>query len=116
MLLHCDKVLQIALNKVILPKTNPVILGIGILTKIEMKIFNNGIPPNMPTYGILIVKENCNFEQCRTDLLRTIDEFLFFSKQNKLPQRHMLFGEMSAKDWGRMEYKHLNHHLKQFGL
>jgi len=26
------------------------------------------------------------------------------------------FGEMKEKDWGFMEYKHLNHHLKQFNV
>ncbi|MCF6222561.1 MAG: hypothetical protein L3J34_02410 [Flavobacteriaceae bacterium] len=27
-----------------------------------------------------------------------------------------MFGEFTAKQWGKMQYKHLDHHLKQFGL
>ncbi len=28
---------------------------------------------------------------------------------------HPLFGPMSGRDWSRMHYKHMDHHLRQFG-
>lgn len=31
-------------------------------------------------------------------------------------QPHPLFGEISQKDWGRLIWKHLDHHLRQFGI
>lgn len=31
-------------------------------------------------------------------------------------QPHPLFGEISQKDWGRLIWKHLDHHLRQFGM
>ena len=73
---HCDKILQVALGKLILPKRNLLIQTIGIITKIEMKIFNNGIPRNMPTFDKVKVSENCNFEKSRENLLKTLDEFI----------------------------------------
>lgn len=30
--------------------------------------------------------------------------------------RHPLFGKMSHKDWGRLGYLHVHHHLTQFGV
>ncbi len=30
-------------------------------------------------------------------------------------QPHPLFGNISQKDWGRLIWKHLDHHLRQFG-
>ena len=116
MLSHCDKVLKVPLGKVVLPKTNFLIYFIGNLTKIEMKIFNNGIPRNMPTFKKLVVEENCNFEESRANLLKSLDEFIKISSENKLPDKHELFGKMRKYCWGFLEYKHLNHHLKQFGL
>ncbi len=116
MLCHCNKVLKVPLRKIVLPKTNFLIYAIGNFTKFEMKIFNNGIPPNMPTFRKLIVEENCNFEESREGLMETLDEFIRISNENKLPEKHELFGKMTKKDWGFMEYKHLNHHLKQFGV
>lgn len=29
---------------------------------------------------------------------------------------HPFFGEMNKKDWGRLAWKHINHHLLQFGV
>ena len=29
---------------------------------------------------------------------------------------HPFFGEMSAKEWARIAHKHIDHHLKQFGV
>lgn len=29
---------------------------------------------------------------------------------------HPLFGEMSARDWDRLLYRHTDHHLRQFGV
>lgn len=114
MLKHCDKILQVGLGKIILPKVNILIRGIGTVVKIEMKIFNNGIPPNMPTFDEVIIQENCNFDKSRQELLDTIDEFILKSEKKNLLSNHVLFGKMEKEDWGFMEYKHLDHHLKQF--
>ena len=116
MLRNCERILQVGFGKIVLPKINPFIKSIGILTKIEMNIFNNGIPPNMPTFKEVIIKENCNFEKSRQELLASIDEFAEKSAKNNLLSEHALFGKMTKEDWGFMEYKHLDHHLKQFGV
>ncbi|MBM3440474.1 MAG: DUF1569 domain-containing protein [Bacteroidetes bacterium] len=31
-------------------------------------------------------------------------------------QPHPLFGSLSKKDWGRLIWKHVDHHLRQFGV
>lgn len=115
MLRHCDQILKVGLGKIILPKTNIFIKAIGSFTKTEMKIFNNGIPRNMPTFAKVKITENWNFEKSRADLLITIDEFVAKAEKNNLISQHELFGKMTTNDWGFMEYKHLDHHLKQFG-
>ena len=103
---HCDKILQIGFGKIILPKISPGIKWIGMFTKFEMKIFNNGI----------ITTENCNFEKSKSQLLGTLDDFVAKGLKNNLLSEHPLFGKMTQQDWGFMEYKHLHHHLKQFGV
>lgn len=116
MLVHCDLILQIALKKLTLPRINFFFKSIGNFTKIEMRIFNNGIPPNMPTFKKVIVNFECNFGEAKNNLLQRLDEYYFAYKNSLLPSFHELFGEMKEKDWGFMEYKHLNHHLKQFNV
>ena len=31
-------------------------------------------------------------------------------------QEHPIFGKLNKKDWGRLIWKHLDHHLRQFGV
>lgn len=116
MLAHCDKILKVANGELVLPEIHPALRLIGVATKKEMWIFNNGIPPNMPTFSLVKVEQHCNFEACRNILLASLEKFKTISKKGNLPKWHPLFGEMSHKDWGFLQYKHLNHHLKQFGL
>ncbi|KFF02150.1 hypothetical protein IX38_14570 [Chryseobacterium luteum] len=114
MLRHCDLVLQVPLKKVHLPGINILFRTIGAVTKVEMQIFNNGIPRNMPTFQKLIVNFECDFDGSKTNLLNTLKDFRTASENKELPDHHRLFGTMTKKDWGFLEYKHLDHHLKQF--
>lgn len=116
MLKHCDLVLQVALRKVELPRINIVYKTIGVFTKAEMYVFNNGIPRNMPTFQKLIVNFECDFDASKTSLLKTLEEFREACEKSNLPDHHRLFGNMTEKDWTFLEYKHLDHHLKQFNV
>ncbi|SDR11279.1 Protein of unknown function [Chryseobacterium soldanellicola] len=116
MLCHCNLILQVPLQKIDLPKINIFFETIGWATKIEMQFFNNGIPKNMPTFKKLIVNFECDFNDSRSQLLKTLDEYRLAYENHHLPQKHSLFGNMTEKDWGFLEYKHLNHHLKQFNV
>lgn len=113
---HCDLVLQVALGKIELPPINVLFETIGVITKIEMYVFNNGIPRNMPTFQKLIVNFECDFDESKTNLLKTLEGFRAACENKSLPGHHRLFGNMTEKDWEFLEYKHLDHHLKQFNV
>lgn len=116
MLCHCDLVLQVPLRNIDLPTINYLFRIIGIFTKKEMQIFDNGIPHNMPTFQKLIVNFECNFDEAKSNLLKTLDSYWEAFENKRLPEEHVLFGSMKEKDWGFLEYKHLDHHLKQFNV
>lgn len=116
MLKHCRLVLEIPLGKIEVPEPPKIVRYIGVVTKMEMKIFKNGIPRNMPTFAELRPGECAGFRTEMVKLLHTIDEYCALAAAEKLPEIHPLFGKMQPKDWGFLEYKHLHHHLKQFGL
>jgi DinB superfamily len=48
-------------------------------------------------------------------LLALIDR-LRQNKQQQVWPAHPLFGKLSGKDWAALSYKHLSHHLRQFGV
>lgn len=116
MLVHCNLVLNVPIGKTKLPKIFFLFRWIGVVTKYEMSIFNNGIPHNMPTFKKLIVTFDSDFEKAQKELLQSLDSYRECYHLKQLPKAHSLFGKMSQKDWGFLEYKHLNHHLKQFNV
>jgi len=116
MMRHCNYVLQVPVKKINLPEIHPLFAMIGRITKWEIQIFNNGIPRNMPTFQKLIINFECDFEEEKENLLKTLDEYRMCFESKNLPERHVLFGTMRERDWGFLEYKHLHHHLKQFNV
>lgn len=61
----------------------------------------------------LLGSKPVNFESDRDYLLRKIQEFIGFDEKNIQP--HAMFGKLSKKQWGKLIYTHLDHHLSQFG-
>ena len=55
--------------------------------------------------------EVSDFQAGKEQLLELLKQVQ--QKPKLLP--HQFFGALNEKDWGRMIWKHLNHHLRQFG-
>jgi hypothetical protein len=51
----------------------------------------------------------------RDALVVLIDRFCSAKQQARWPE-HPLFGKLSGNDWAALSYKHLTHHLGQFGV
>jgi hypothetical protein len=56
-----------------------------------------------------------NFERERRILIAEIEKFASLSDED-FNGKHHIFGKMTRNQWGRLGYKHLDHHLKQFGV
>jgi|ERR1035438_6737813 hypothetical protein len=71
---------------------------------------------NGPTHPTFVVKDPKDFDaECRR-LATTIDRFIRRGPGLADQQIHTFFGRMTGDEWGRLMYKHLDHHLRQFGL
>jgi hypothetical protein len=69
---------------------------------------------NMPTSPVFKVAEEKNFEAERARLRNIINRFAtegYAVTQSK----HPFFGHLSSQEWAMLGYRHLDHHLKQFG-
>jgi len=55
------------------------------------------------------------FERDRGDLLSLVDRFCAAAPGDLAPT-HPIFDRMRRGDWGRWAYRHLDHHLRQFGV
>jgi oxepin-CoA hydrolase/3-oxo-5,6-dehydrosuberyl-CoA semialdehyde dehydrogenase len=51
------------------------------------------------------------------ELQKSIDAFIFtFKDDQEKKTLHPVFGELNFEEWVLLHYKHVKHHLKQFGL
>lgn len=70
-------------------------------------------PHNARTGSMLKVQDEPDFIKAKQKLLQTL-ELAYHSTQNEYP--HPLFGNLTKSEWGVLVFKHLDHHLRQFGL
>lgn len=109
---HCQFPLKIALQKEH-PKLKP-----NLLAKLFFKKSLYNDKPwrkNLPTHSKLKVIEQKDFEKEKETLLKLVKEFSSL-KSKKEWEPHPMFGNFTNEQWGKMQYKHLDHHLQQFNI
>ncbi len=115
MLAHCNITYEMTYED-IHPKPNALIKF--ILKMIVKNSVTSEVPykQNLSTASQFIIKETKNFEFEKKRLI----DFIIITQQ--LGENHFdgkeshSFGVMNKTEWNNMFYKHLNHHLNQFGV
>lgn len=108
---HCQVPLNIMLGK------NDYNLKPNWLVNVLFKksMYNDNIwRKNLPTAKIMRQTEEKDFYAEKAKLMALIDEVS--SQPEKEWGTHPSFGYFTNEQWGQMQYKHLDHHLRQFGL
>jgi len=57
-----------------------------------------------------------DFEKEKTILLSYIDRFITKGPGAIVNKKHPFFGPMTEEEWDKLQWKHLDHHLRQFGV
>jgi hypothetical protein len=70
---------------------------------------------NSPTMPELIVRDDRNLDAERTRLVTLIDRFAAAGPAGCTTHPHSFFGPLTPNEWAILMYKHLDHHLRQFG-
>ncbi len=115
MLYHCQGPLEVAIGK------KQLNTEIGFMKKLVFKLFKSSLyndkswKENMPTARDYIAKGKYNFNEQKTKLEAVIEEFSLLKEKSNWPA-HPFFGKLTTEQWGKSQYKHLDHHLKQFGV
>ena len=72
--------------------------------------------PNNPTGPDFKIKDQPDFESTRERLTELINEFHNLGESGLDGNVHGFFGPLTGKQWGETQYKHLDHHFRQFGV
>lgn len=70
---------------------------------------------NLPTAKFLKETEPRDFAKEKANLDRLLDEFHTQIDREDWPE-HPGFGKFTKQQYGQMQFKHLDHHLRQFGV
>ncbi|MGD0630001.1 MAG: DUF1569 domain-containing protein [Terracidiphilus sp.] len=71
---------------------------------------------NSPTSPDLLVPDQRDLDVERERLIALIDRFVAAGLAGCTTHPHSFFGRMTPNEWAILMYKHLDHHLRQFGV
>jgi hypothetical protein len=108
MLEHCRKQIEMAIGKIPIKPLFP--RPLQWLTKITFGYYIPW-PKNLITAPEMVAKSEEEIEIELEKLLVVVSAFLEAEKLYP----HPIFGNLTKEDWGLIIYKHLDHHLRQFG-
>jgi hypothetical protein len=113
MLCHCARALETGtgdrpmkqrlIGRILMPFLRSSILGEKPFSK------------DSPTDSTFVASEACDFTAERARLLELIARFATRGETAAGKATHPFFGKMTGREWGELTYKHLDHHLRQFG-
>ncbi len=114
MLAHCSAALEVATGQ---RHAKRMFIG-RILGPLFKSQFYNEKPfnKNGPTDPTFLVVDERDLEVERERLKNLVKRFAEGGPSACTQQPHSFFGEMNPQQWSIGMYKHLDHHLRQFGV
>ena len=113
MLSHCQAPMEVAVGN---RKSKRSVLGFlfGRIA-IQRLMKDTSFRKNLPTDKSFIRTGEHNFYQEREKLQSLIKQFAKADQLAIASKTHPFFGKMTVEEWGQLIWKHLDHHLQQFG-
>ena len=114
MLAHCAEILEVVNGKPL--ENTPFFIKIikGVIRKLVVD--NNPYPKNSKTHPQYKQEGEKEFLEEKKRLLNVMDEFVNEPWEVAEKKEHPLFGPMTQEEKGWSMYKHIDHHLHQFGV
>ncbi len=114
MLAHCVIALEMALGDRVGRKT---FIGslIGPFFK-GLILSDKPYRPGSPTSPDFVITEAKDFQSEMTKLKALLTRFQQGGPAIAPKAKHPFFGKLTPEEWGISQYKHLHHHLTQFGV
>ncbi|HEX5654983.1 MAG TPA: DUF1569 domain-containing protein [Chitinophagaceae bacterium] len=114
MLAHCRQAFKVPLSEKPIPR---MLIGRILGWMVKSKLY--GSKPyarNLPTSPDFIIKDQRDFDQEKSELVNLVTQFHQKGPDQVGNYPHPFFGTFSKEQWGKSMWKHLDHHLRQFGV
>jgi hypothetical protein len=112
---HCTAGFELALGTRRPPR---MLIGRIIGRLVKPKVLENDEPlrKNSPTVPGLVMNDDRDLEKERERLCDMIDRFVAAGPTGCTSYPHSFFGRLTPQEWAALMYKHMDHHLRQFGV
>lgn len=110
---HCVVPLELALG---MRKQKRSLVGY-LFGKLAKKKFTGPLPfdRNLPTDASFRVRDRRDLAAEKPRLLTAVERFQTLGPAGITRDPHPFFGPMTPQEWSALQWKHLDHHLRQFG-
>lgn len=114
MLAHCNETMKVVTDQSV---TKRSLLGrvLGPLFRAEY-LGEKPLRRNSPTNPLFVIVDEREFRKEKELLVRLVRQFSEGGEAKCTKQAHSFFGPFTPAEWGISTYKHLDHHLQQFGV
>lgn len=111
---HCAVAMEWAVGDIRPPR---MLIGrlIGGMVKRRGTRDDEPFKRNAPTAPTLVVADERDLPTEQTRLRRLIERFAAAGAEGCTTHPHSFFGPMTPEQWAVLMYKHVDHHLRQFG-
>lgn len=116
MLAHCNVSMETAMGKSFIKR---VFIGRIIGTLMKSKILSEKpFGKNSPTDKTYIYtgKHDLNFDEEKVKFKQSVQQFFEGGVAKCTHHPHPFFGQFTPAEWAVFQWKHLDHHLRQFGV
>lgn len=115
MLAHCRLALETGLGQKVFKQK---LIGKLLAWLVKGKILDSDAPfsPNSPTDPAMIAASAGELDQEKAALIEAVKAFCAKGPSGMPQGPHPFFGKMTSDQWNRLMSKHLDHHLRQFGV
>ena len=115
MLVHCQKPLEVA-NEQLIIKRNIFSYLFGAMMKKKLIDKGEDFKQNLPTSKQFRIESDFDFKKEQEMLINMVQSLGQKGESAIKIKIHPFFGKMTPNEWGILFYKHLDHHLQQFGV
>jgi len=113
MLAHCQVPIKMAFGE-LAGKGGIFALLFGKMAKKKI-VSEQPFERNLPTMSEAKIKNDRGFETEKQSLIELVKRFTI-GPDVIANKRHPFFGPLTIEEWNTLQYKHLDHHLRQFGV
>jgi hypothetical protein len=114
MLSHIQGPIEVGLGDKKLKRT---FIGLLFGKIAKRKLYGDGpFTRNLPTDASFVRKGDHDFEMEKQKVVELLNRFVAAGPEGLTKNPHPFFGKLTPTEWSSSSWKHLDHHLSQFGV